>query len=153
MGKFELYIPDKLSFQDYIAVVQTARAWADGYDLKDYDHLLATLAPEVIVDYTIIVPSWGRKSLATQHLLGQPYFKSVQENEIIVKWQQLASHGRRENSVRDSSNKIGETSDGRSWMEHGFIKVDGQWKIARITPSLSYQTGDFQRVRRLEGAP
>ncbi|KAJ5653099.1 hypothetical protein N7490_000102 [Penicillium lividum] len=173
MGKFELYIPDNLSFQDYIAVVQTARAWADGYDLKDYDHLLATLAPEVVVDYTLIVPTWGEKvytaddfarewlseehlgnkALATQHLLGQPYFRSVQENEIIVKWQQLASHGRREDGVRDSSNKIGETSDGRSWMEHRFIKVDGRWKIARITPSLSYQTGDFQRVRRLEGAP
>lgn len=31
---FELYIPSDLAFADYIAVVQTARAWADGYDLK-----------------------------------------------------------------------------------------------------------------------
>lgn len=30
----EIYIPEKLTFQDYIAVVQTARAWADGYDRK-----------------------------------------------------------------------------------------------------------------------
>ncbi|KAJ5717068.1 hypothetical protein N7488_002714 [Penicillium malachiteum] len=173
MAPFELYIPDNLSFQDYIAIVQTARAWADGYDLKDYDHLVATVAPEVIIDYTLIVPAWGsrtlaaddfvkewlseehlgNKALATQHLLGQPYFKLVTDDEIIVQWQQLASHGRRENSALDSSNKISETSDGRSWMEHRFIKIDGKWKIAKITPSLSYQTGDFQRVRRAEGAP
>ena len=32
--RFELYIPLDLTFSDYIAVIQTARAWADGYDLK-----------------------------------------------------------------------------------------------------------------------
>jgi scytalone dehydratase len=31
---FEIYIPDNLTFQDYIAVIQTARVWADGYDTK-----------------------------------------------------------------------------------------------------------------------
>jgi hypothetical protein len=37
----------------------------------------------------------GVKALATQHLLGVPYFKSVTEEEIVVEWQQMASHGRR----------------------------------------------------------
>lgn len=31
---FEISIPEKLTFQNYIAVMQTARAWADGYDRK-----------------------------------------------------------------------------------------------------------------------
>lgn len=31
---FAIYIPENLTFQDYIAVIQTARAWADGYDQK-----------------------------------------------------------------------------------------------------------------------
>lgn len=126
----------------------------------------------MIVDYTSVVPAWGEKfytsqefanewlspehlgnkALATQHLLAQPYFKSVTADEIVVQWQQLASHGRR--SDRDSGRKsIEETSDGRSWMEHKFVKIDGRWKIARITPELSYDTGDFMRVRRPEGAP
>jgi len=92
----------------------------------------------------------GLKPLATQHLLGQPYFKRVDPNEIIVEWQQLASHGRRADEIQDASAKITETSDGRSYMEHRFIKVDGKWKISGITPSLIYQTGDFARIRRPE---
>lgn len=31
---FDIYIPDNLRFHDYIAIVQTARVWADGYDRK-----------------------------------------------------------------------------------------------------------------------
>lgn len=31
---FEIYIPENLKFADYIAVLQTARTWADGYDRK-----------------------------------------------------------------------------------------------------------------------
>jgi len=31
---FEINIPENLSFHDYIAIIQTARAWADGYDRK-----------------------------------------------------------------------------------------------------------------------
>jgi len=175
---FEIYIPENLTFQDYIAIVQTARTWADGYDQKDHARLIATLAPEVTIDYTLIVAAWGAKHytaldfanlwlsdehlglkpLATQHLLAQPYFKLVSGNEIIVQWQQLASHGRRadedlNSGVKDTSNVITETSDGRSYMEHRFVKVEGKWKIARITPSLLYQTGDFMRIRRPEGQP
>lgn len=97
----------------------------------------------------------GNKALATQHLLAQPYFKSVAADEIVVQWQQLASHGRWETDSegKDGRKMINETSDGRSWMEHKFVRIDGKWKIARITPELSYDTGDFMRVRRLEGAP
>ncbi|GAM40330.1 hypothetical protein TCE0_038r12601 [Talaromyces pinophilus] len=177
MAEFEIYIPANLSFQDYIAIIQTARVWADGYDKKDLARLSATLAPEVIVDYTSVVPAWGEKrytchefatewlspehlgnkALATQHLLGQPYIKSVSEAEIVVQWQQLASHGRweDESSVSGQSGKkrmIVETSDGRSWMEHKFVRIEGRWKIARITPELRYDTGDFMRIRRPEGA-
>lgn len=31
---FEIYIPEDLKFSDYVAVLQTARTWADGYDRK-----------------------------------------------------------------------------------------------------------------------
>jgi scytalone dehydratase len=134
--------------------------------------VLAAVAPEVIVDYSLIVPAWGRRTysaedftsawiakeqlgnpvLATQHLLGQPYFKSVSEVAVIVQWQQLASHARWEGDARGAIGKVGEPSDGRSFMEQEFVQVDGKWKIAAITPSLLYQTGDFTRVRRPDGA-
>ncbi|KAF5985629.1 scytalone dehydratase [Fusarium coicis] len=160
---------------DYIAVVQTARVWADGYDKKSEERLLAALAPEVSVDYTLIVPAWGirqfkaakfaalwlseehlgLKPLVTQHLLAQPYFKKVTADEIVVEWQQLASHGRLQDdgeSARDASTaRINETSDGKSHMQHQFVRVGGLWKIATITPSLLYQTGDFMRIRRPAG--
>lgn len=75
----------------------------------------------------------------------------------MVQWQQLASHGRWEDESPvsgDSGKKkrmIVETSDGRSWMEHKFVRIEGRWKIARITPELRYDTGDFRRIRRPEG--
>lgn len=47
---------------------------------------------------------------------------------------------------------ISETSDHRAYMEHRFIKLDGKWKIAKITPKLIYSTGNWMRIRRPEGA-
>lgn len=44
---FEIYIPDNLTFQDYIAVVQTARVWADGYDRKVSALILLSLHKKV----------------------------------------------------------------------------------------------------------
>lgn len=43
MADFEIYIPTNLSFQDYIAIIQTARVWADGYDRKVCSEALYTL--------------------------------------------------------------------------------------------------------------
>lgn len=128
------------------------------------------MAPDIVVDYTHVVPEWGRisykapafierwlspqhlgvRALATQHLLGIPYFKSVTSEEIIVEWQQLASHGRRALGADYASPmcKIDETSDGRSWMEQKFVKVEGKWKIQEIKPEVIYHTGDFRHVGR-----
>ncbi|KAL3484163.1 NTF2-like protein [Aspergillus germanicus] len=171
MSEFNIYVPENLSFADYIAIVQTARILADGYDKKDRARVLAAVAPEVTVDYSLIVPAWGRKTykgeafasawtamemlgnpvLATQHLLGQPYFTSVSEATITVQWQQLASHARWESDARGVGGTVRESSNGRSFMEQEFRKVDGKWKIAAITPSVLYTTGDFTRVRRPDG--
>ncbi|KAJ6103433.1 hypothetical protein N7486_005860 [Penicillium sp. IBT 16267x] len=163
MSEFGIYIPKNLSFQDYIAITKISRVWADGYDSKDYARLFSTLAPNVAVDYTLgekhytssdFATEWlsaehlGHPALVMQHLLALPYFKSVKEDEIIVQWQQLVSQGRREDQINGGPGKISETSDGRSWMEHRFVKVEGEWKIAGITPSVLFLTGDWQRIRR-----
>jgi scytalone dehydratase len=130
------------------------------------------LASDVVVDYTGVVPAWGRKEykaeafadewlselhlglkpLATQHLLGLHYFKSATEKEIIVEWQQIASHGRHEKG-EDGANplrKIEEQSNHRTYMEHTFVKREGNWKIAVIKPSVLFSPGDFMNVRRPE---
>ncbi|KAJ5543827.1 NTF2-like protein [Penicillium frequentans] len=140
---------------------------------KDKSRVRASLAPTIIVDYSKVVPEWGReifaadvfveqwlgpthlgvKALATQHLLGVPYFRSVTEERIVVEWQQLASHGRRiegEDHAHPMC-KIGEISDGRSWMQQIFVKVDGQWRISEIQPEVLYHTGDFLKVGRPDG--
>ena len=133
--------------------------------------MYASLVPdEVVVDYSKVVKEFGRvtyktadfvelwlgpehlgvKALATQHLMGIPYFKSVTDEEIIVEWHQLASHARREKGT-DYSNpmsKITETSDGRSWMQQKLVKVAGKWRIREIRPEAIYHTGDWQQVRR-----
>jgi scytalone dehydratase len=187
---FDIYFPDNLDFRDYINVSQVARTWADGYDRKvesltrrpvfastdthyqDKERLRASLASNVVVDYTGVVPSWGSKqytasafvdewlspahlglkSLATQHLLALHYFKSVSDLEIVVEWQQIASHGRRSEG-EDFANpmcKIEAESNHRSYMQHTFVKENGRWRIAVIRPEILYQPGDFMEVRRPE---
>ncbi|KAK9414907.1 putative SnoaL-like domain-containing protein [Seiridium unicorne] len=172
MATFEIYdVPASLTFQDYLAVCQCARTLADGYDRKEKPRLYAALVPgEVTVDYSNVVKEFGRityktpefvdlwlgpqhmgvKALVTQHLMGIPYFKSVTDEEIVVEWHQLASHGRREKGG-DYNNpmcKITETSDGRSWMQQVFVKHEGKWRIREIKPEALYHTGDWQQVRR-----
>ncbi|KAF7934175.1 uncharacterized protein EAE97_008535 [Botrytis byssoidea] len=149
---------------------QDIKAFPINKNTQDKERLRASLAPNIIADYTLVVPEWGQqtftadafveewlgpkklgvKALATQHLLGAPYFKSVTDSEIIVVWQQLASHARRE--VGEDYNhphcKIGETSDGRSYMQQTFVKVEGQWRISVIKPEVIYHTGDLMALGR-----
>lgn len=91
----------------------------------------------------------GVKALATQHLLGVPYFKSVKEDEILVEWQQMASHGRRAlgEDFASPQCKIGEICDGRSWMTERFVKIGGQWRISEIRPEVIYSTGNFEEIK------
>ena len=69
----------------------------------------------------------GKAILATQHLLGTPYFHSVTAEEIVVEWSQIASHGRRVKG-EDYTNphcKVEETSDGKSYILQKLVKVEG----------------------------
>lgn len=167
---FEIYIPENLTFQDYLTVCQVSRTLADAYDRKDSARLRSCLAPDVIVDYSLVVPVWGQraftadafvaewldakhlgvKALATQHLLGIPYFKSVTDSQIVIEWQQMASHARRVRGEDFASPmcKVDETSDGRSWMQQTFVKVEGKWRISVIRPEVIYHTGDFVHIGR-----
>ena len=99
----------------------------------------------------------GVRPVATQHLLGAPYFKSVTENEIVVEWQQLASHGRKvkgeEETWSSPMARIEETSDGRSWMCMTFVKTEAGWRVAVIRPEVIYHTGDFRKIGRPEAGP
>jgi len=127
------------------------------------------LAPDVVADYTAVNPTWirqkytaegfidewlgpnhlGIESVATHHLLGSPYFKSVSAEVIIVEWQQLANHAQRVAGEDFGSPmcKIGPVSEGKSWMEHTFIKIDGQWKISVVRPEILYRSGNLKETR------
>jgi len=137
---------------------------------QDFHRLHASLASEVDVDYTHVNPEWGvkhytsddfaalwtseehlgLKAMATQHFLGQPYFASITEREIVVEWQQVAFHGRKVPG-EDYTNprcKITDTSDGHSYMKHRFVLTERGWRIAGITPVLIFGTGDFEKIRK-----
>lgn len=122
--------------------------------------------PEIHVDYRLIsatIPNktykqidfvneflspehLGRQTLLTQHLLGQPYFKSVSEDEIIVEWQQIAGHGRWIQGSHPLKKQVDRTSDGKSYMEQKLIKINGDWKITGLKPSLLYEIGEFTEL-------
>ena len=132
----------------------------------------AALADHVTIDYSNVVPAWGEKHyaaddfvelwlspehlglrpLATQHLLGLPLFKSVEDARVVVEWQIIASHGRRAPG-EDATNpmaRIEEESNHRGFLEHSFVRIDKGWKIQKIKPSVTFQPGDFMHVRRPE---
>ncbi|KAJ5377420.1 NTF2-like protein [Penicillium cataractarum] len=163
---FQLCIPENLEFRDYIAIVQTARAFADGYDMKDALRLRAVVGPHIEVDYRLVsetIPNktynpkefiaeflspglLGNEKLLTQHLLGQCYFKSVSASEIVVQWQQIAGHGRWIEGSHPLKKQVDRTSDGKSYMEQRYIKIHGCWKIVGLKPSLLYEIGEFGDV-------
>ncbi|KAL1895703.1 hypothetical protein Sste5346_005175 [Sporothrix stenoceras] len=163
---FELYIPENLQFHDYLAIVQTARTFADGYDKKDAARLRAVVGPVIEVDYRLVsetIPNksytpddfiaeflspnlLGNEKLLTQHLLGQCYVKSVSDDEIVVEFQQIAGHGRYIEGSHPLKKQVDKTSDGKSYMEQRYTKIDGRWKITRLKPSLLYEIGEFNDV-------
>ncbi|KAL4735872.1 NTF2-like protein [Aspergillus similis] len=164
---FQIYDARNLDFKDYIAIVQSARTLADGYDRKDEERLRAVLAPTVEVDYRLVSTTiqhrtcsidefvakflspdlLGRQTLLSQHFLGQPYFKSVAEDEIVVEWQQIAGHGRWIKDSHPVKKQVDKTSDGRSYMEQRYKKINGVWKLAALKPSVLYEVGEFGDVR------
>ena len=106
------------------------------YQKKDF--IAAFLAPENL----------GQKTL-TQHFLGQPFFKSVTTYEIIVEWQQIAGHGKGQIAEDGRIVKqVSETCNGMSYMEQRYVKVEEDWKLAGVKPSILYETGDLAALRK-----
>ncbi|CAK7204888.1 hypothetical protein SEUCBS139899_007650 [Sporothrix eucalyptigena] len=163
---FELYIPENLEFRDYLAIVQTARTFADGYDQKDAERLRAVLGPVIEVDYRLITETipirtytpdefiaeflspklLGNEKLLTQHFLGQCYIKSASRDEIVVVWQQNAGHGRWIEDSDPLRKQVDKTNDGKSYMQQRFTNLEGRWKITGLRPSLLYEIGNFNEV-------
>ena len=72
------------------------------------------------------------------------------EDEIVVEYQQLASHARRA-AGEDWSHpecKIEGDTDGKSYMQHTYVKVDGLWKISVIKATIHYRPGSLEHVNR-----
>ncbi|PVH83858.1 NTF2-like protein [Cadophora sp. DSE1049] len=171
---YEINTPENLKFADYIAITQLARTLVDGYDRKDRARLLAAFAPHFTTDYRGALKGVSKRQytpedfvdeclspgllgdprVRTQHLLGLPYFKSVTEDKIVVEWQQIASHGlRATDSDPEDNNALIEYHVGvRSYLEHEYVKIDGKWKVAYITPSALYSPGEVSKVLGLERA-
>ncbi|KAL1895031.1 hypothetical protein Sste5346_005451 [Sporothrix stenoceras] len=163
---FELYIPENLEFRDYLAIVQTARTFADGYDKKDAERLRAVVGPKIEVDYRLVtetIPNktynsdefiaeflspnlLGNEKLLTQHFLGQCYVKSASKDEIVVEWQQVAGHGRWIEGSNSLKKQVDKTNDGKSYMQQRYTKLNGRWKITGLKPSILYEIGDFNEV-------
>lgn len=91
----------------------------------------------------------GQKTLLTQHLLGQPYFKSVSDEEIVVEWQQVAGHGRGQIDAEGTlSKRVSETSNGMSYMEQRYLYIEREWKLSSVKPSILFETGDLTALRK-----
>lgn len=113
---------------------------------------IKTYTPESFAAECLSSMKLGNRLLSTQHLLGVPYIESATPEEIVVQWQQIASHGRRFDNDKDSGrgSDIAEQCNARSFLQHTFSKIDGNWKISHIKPTVLFSP-DISRVFRPEG--
>ena len=73
-----------------------------------------------------------------------------------MEFQQLVSFGRiaDEDVGKDHKElRIVESNEARGWVILRFMRVEGQWKISEIKPTLLYESGDFADITRIEGQP
>lgn len=113
----------------------------------DYSGLVPELGQKI---YTAdeFITKWfrpcelGIRRPSTQQLLGIPIFKYVDDERIVVEWQQLAGHDGEPlgEEITSSVCRIGAVTSGTSYIEQEFVRVEGKWKIDVVRPSaMLYQ--------------
>ncbi|KAF5532892.1 scytalone dehydratase [Fusarium mexicanum] len=142
--------------------------WADSYDTKDWKRLEEILAPEVMltfvskVDYSAVIGKpgdtmsaqdfvsmisdvnlLGNPLISTQHFIGASKYEKLAETVATGLHQIRAAHQR--HSSLDK-NIVEAKGHGHATMLHTYRKIEGEWKIAGIKPTVYWNEYDFDQI-------
>lgn len=152
----------RITFEDYLALSEITFEWSDSYDDKDWMRLRAILAPTLLVDYSQVNghvwPSMpaeefvrvmsnigfvGDPLVHTQHHIGASKWAKISDEEAIGHHQLRAAHQRYTALDRKTVENKGH---GHAMVTHFYRKVDGQWKLAGLRPTVRWHELDFEKV-------
>jgi len=154
--------PNEITFHDYVGLTTAAYEWADSYDSKDWERLRRCIAPTLRIDYRSFLDKlWeampadeflamisdvsllGNPLLRTQHFIGGTRWEKVSDDEVIGYHQLRVPH----QVYTDASlSEVAVTGHAHSANKHWYLKVDGVWKFAGLSPNIRWFEGNFDKV-------
>ncbi|KAL9094200.1 MAG: hypothetical protein Q9165_003615 [Trypethelium subeluteriae] len=148
-----------IALSDYLAIRNIAFEWSESYDNKDWDRLRRILAPSVRLDfrslrgelhdklspdaYVAILSSMqllGDKRMRTQHFLGGTKWQRLNDGTVRADHQIRVAHQR---YAKEDLAEVINKGHAHGVTTHWYRKVDGDWKIEAVAPSLNFTEYDL----------
>ncbi|CEI38480.1 hypothetical protein FVEN_g11708 [Fusarium venenatum] len=136
--------------------------WGDSLDTKDWARLEAILAPQLNVDYAevtgqtwdampakefiamVSAPSFvGDPLVDTQHFIGGSKYEVISTDRVVGKHQLRAAHQRYTGPDKAVVEAKGHC---HALMQHTYVKIEGEWKLAGLKPKIYWTEFDFDRI-------
>lgn len=103
------------------------------------------MAADEFVGLMAQVGSVGDPLVHTQHLIGISKWQKISDEEIIGHHQLRTSHQRYSSGDLRTVERKGR---GHAMMRHFYRKINGQWKLAGLRPTLRWNEIEFDRAAR-----
>ena len=85
----------------------------------------------------------GDPLIHTQHHLGASKWEKLSEEEVIGHHQLRAAHQRYTGPDKQTVENKGH---GHALIKHWYRKVDGEWKLAGLRPSVRWNEFEFEKI-------
>lgn len=85
----------------------------------------------------------GDPLVDTQHFIGASKFQKVSDEESIGDHQLRAAHQRYTGSDKKEVEAKGH---GHARIRHYYKKIDGEWKLAGLKPTVRWNEYDFEKI-------
>ncbi|KAL8715830.1 MAG: hypothetical protein Q9220_000497 [cf. Caloplaca sp. 1 TL-2023] len=149
---------------DYLSLSEITFEWGDSYDAKDWRRLRAILAPTLMIDYTDVnghkwddmtaeefvgimshVGFVGDPLVHTQHHIGASKWQKVSQEEAIGYHQLRAAHQR---YTAPDRRLVENKGYGHAMIKHSYRRIDGEWKLSGLRPTIRWNEFDAERIFR-----
>ncbi|KAJ3547105.1 hypothetical protein NM208_g773 [Fusarium decemcellulare] len=155
-------VAPKVNPQDALDMAAITFEWGDSYDAKDWDRLSNILAPELIVDYTVVTgQKWdsmpakefvamvsdqgflGDPLVDTQHFIGASKYQLLSDDLAEGTHQLRAAHQR---YTRPDKKTVEAKGHAHAVVRHTYKRINGEWKLAGLTPSVYWNEFEFEKI-------
>ncbi|KAL8766421.1 MAG: hypothetical protein Q9209_006797 [Squamulea sp. 1 TL-2023] len=154
----------RITFEDYLSLSEITFEWGDSYDAKDWQRLRAILAPTLLVDYTDVNGhKWDNMSaenfvgimshigfvgdplVHTQHHIGASKWEKISDEEAVGYHQLRAAHQR---YTAADLMLVENKGHGNAIIKHSYRRIDGEWKLCGLKPTLRWNEFEAERIFR-----